>query len=158
MSHRCEKVACVKERGNSFVVIPNPSRAQNVPMASTAFTLGSTSLFGVSNLRITLNLHRLHILSPAFLCTCAQKGRCWGRLFGASSWRQLKSVISAFGRSTYLWLTRRTEEIQPLIQGDTFPNDEIILLLLLNKYIFINIWGAVFKYLVSIPLIYMPIG
>lgn len=50
--------------------------AKHAKVASTAFTLGSKSLFGVSNQSITLSLHRLHILSPVFLCTCAQKGRC----------------------------------------------------------------------------------
>lgn len=89
---------------------------------------------------------------------CAQKNRCWGRIFRASSFMQLKLVIFAFGRLAYLWLTRRMEEIQQLIQGDTFPIDEIILPLLLIKYISIKIWGVVFKYLVSIWLIYMPVG
>jgi hypothetical protein len=37
-----------------------------------------------------------------------------------------------------------------LIPGDTFLIDKILRLLLLIKYIFIKIWGVMFKYLVSI--------
>lgn len=53
----------------------------------------------------------LHVL----LRSCAQKSRCWGRIFRASSFMQLKLVIFAFERLAYLWLSRRMEEIQHLL-------------------------------------------